>query len=101
MIAMARRIDQSECSLLWVAAETLRIGIGRWLHSRIRAGFIGAEELSGISSGGFARRHQCLDLGGDETQRWVRTVQLPLEKLRTIGVHFHQFRRAATTENAH
>ena len=104
MIAIACRIDQTGCPLLWVPAEPLRIGVGGSLHFGIRAGFIGAnraEELSGIRSGVFARRDQGLDLGGDQTRRQIRTVQLPLEKLRAIGVRFQRFRAAASTENAH
>jgi hypothetical protein len=104
MIAIARRIGQTECPLLWVPAKPRRIGVGRNLHSTIPEGFTGAtreEKLCGIRSGVFARGDQGLDLGRDETQRLVRTVQLPLEKLRAIDVHFHRFRAAASTENAH
>src|SRR5215471_9175642 len=104
MIAIARRIDQPECPLLWVPPEPLRIGVGRSLNLRIPAVFtdvIRMEKLSGIGSRLFAQRHQGLGLGSDETQCRVRTVQLPLEKLHTIGVHFFLFRDTATTENAH
>jgi hypothetical protein len=97
MIAIARRIDQAECPLLCVPPELLQIGVGRSLHLTIPAVFIDAirmEKLSVIGS-------RLLDLGGDEAQCRVGTVQLPLEKLRTICVHFHQFRPAAATENAH